>query len=625
MLLKRLIDTGIYADTDPLEVRYIRYTNIFSLMIVATNLVLSAVLYATYGPNLVTQLVFYGAFVFGSVLIFSSLRLYTFSRLLLSVLVPLATMGISFMIKGRAPELITPYSYFDTRTVLLGILVIPVVVFPVKNRLYLFLGTALPGIFIMFYDPIHAFFSLGYDDLLGTPMLGYTMSGMYYNVTYVFLVTGLLIFKFNNEKLVSKNLALVDDLRASNRKLQDASYTIHEQSLALIQSNKELSALVDQRTTELRNSNEELIKHNLELQQFSNTISHNLRGPVANLLGLAQLFELDSDENTRTELIKHIKGAAKSLDEVLKDLGKIIDIRSHLFQIKENIHFSEELVKVEAMLEDQIKARKAKITRDFQHDSLYGIRSYVNSILYNLISNAIKYHDPKRPLKIAVRSYLHEDAIRLEVEDNGVGIDLEKYGDKLFGMYKRFHEHTDGKGLGLFLTKQQIETIGGTIAVESNPGEGTKFRVTFPRPKESTISEQVFYESDAATIWFDAVHYVSTLVWKRKPTSEEYRDILTKNLEVFKTYKCDSCLADVRRLGIVSDEDRNWFVNNIFGEAQEIGLKKFIIVRNRDDGKDDQYFANMKKAAEAYNIFFDYTSFNLEEAKYVIRNTITGP
>ena len=624
MQLRKLFEIGVFEDTNPWDARYIRYSNMFCIMMMLANLIISTALYIAYGPSLMTIIIFSLMFLFGAILLLSSIKMYSVSRFLLAIIVPIGVMAISYITKSQNPELVRSYAFFDTRTVLLGGLVIPIVLFPVKKKIYLVIGTLLPGIFILFYDHIHSLLGVGYNQLLGAPELGYTISGVYYAISYSFLVTGLLIFKFGNEKLVNKNVALVDGLKSSNKHLTEASNTIKEQSAALIESNIELSELVDQRTAELKTSNEELIKHNLELRQFSNTISHNLRGPVANLLGLSQLFELDKDEKTKTELIKHIRSSAISLDEVLKDLGKIIDIRNHLFKIKENVSFTEEFEKVQKMLTDQIKASKAQILTEFDHDNLYGIRSYIDSILYNLLSNAIKYKHAKRPLEIKVSSKLNDGDIILEIEDNGIGIDLEAYGDKVFGMYKRFHDHVEGKGLGLFLTKQQVENLGGKIEVESTPDVGTKFIMSCPKPQDKIISEQVFYESDAVIIWFDAIYNISTLVWKRKPTSDEYRDGLTKNLEIFRTYKCHGCLADVRKLGVVDKEDRIWFVNNILSDANESGMQKFIIVHNSDDGKDDAYFEEIRKSVEAHNIFFDHNSFDMKEAKHIIRNTITN-
>jgi signal transduction histidine kinase len=620
MQFGKIFNIGIFEDTDPQEARYIRFTNMFSVMVVVSNLIISSILYSIYGPTLITIVIFLLMFVFGAVLLFSSLKLYFFGRFLLSAMVPIGIMVISYISKTTSPELLTSYSYFDTRTVLLGVLVIPAIVFPVKQKAYLLLGTILPGIFILFYNPIHDFIGIGYEQLLGKPEFGYQMSGVYYSITYIFLVTGLLIFKFSNEKLVTKNLSLLEGLKSTNKKLTKASETIQEQSEILVATNKELTELVDRRTIDLNKSNQELIKHNLELQQFSNTISHNLRGPVANLLGLSELIDLEKNEKEKSDLINHIRTSAKSLDEVLKDLGKIIDIRNHLFHIKENVKFSEVLEKVSAVLKTQIESCEAQITTDFKHDNLYCVRSYLYSIIYNLVSNSLKYRSPKKKCVINLKSELIDGKIEFSVEDNGIGIDMENHGQNLFGMYKRFHGHIDGKGLGLFLTKQQIDALGGKVDVESTPGNGAIFKISCPKAKEEIISEQVFYESDVAVIWFDAVTFTSTTVWKRKPTSDEYKEVLSQNLEVFRTYKCKGCLVDVRKLGHVNAQDRTWFVNNILNDAPEFGIEKFIVVHDRSDGNQNAYYEEMRKAVESLGIFFDHDSFEFDEAKRIIRN-----
>jgi signal transduction histidine kinase len=105
--------------------------------------------------------------------------------------------------------------------------------------------------------------------------------------------------------------------------------------------------------------------------------------------------------------------------------------------------------------------------------------------MYNLFSNAIKYRDPTRPLIIQIESGQEEQFICLSFQDNGLGIDLQKFGDKIFGLYNRFHTGVvPGKGIGLNLIKTQVETLGGKIELNSKPGEGCLFKVYFPREKE---------------------------------------------------------------------------------------------------------------------------------------------
>src|SRR5690606_37667081 len=100
-------------------------------------------------------------------------------------------------------------------------------------------------------------------------------------------------------------------------------------------------------------------------------------------------------------------------------------------------------------------------------------------IIQNLISNAIKYKNPDRAPVILIESYIENNIVKLRVKDNGLGIDLERNGDKIFGFRKTFHKHPDAKGLGLFITRNQIETLGGKIYVESKPNIGTTFTIEF--------------------------------------------------------------------------------------------------------------------------------------------------
>ncbi len=619
MFLDRLLNIGVSHSTPSGEIRYIRNTNLIALMIGISDLVISGFLYSRFGAYSATVTIFVLAWFFFSIVFLSYKKWHTASRIVLSFLVPLFTFYVSVILREQNPEVVTEYTFFNVRVILLGTVVIPIVVFPARQKLLLIAGMLIPGLLIWFFDPISNMLGIGYEQMLGPPKVGYDITNLYFLVTYTFVVVALLIFKFNNETLVEKNMSLVKRLRESNKELIEAGNTIRQQAVTLKQQNEELQKIVDKRTWELKLANEELIKHNSELRQFSNTLSHNLRSPVANLLGLTQLFELEKDEESRAQLIEHIKSSARAMDMILKDLGKVMDIRNHLFQIKENVSLSEEFDRVQAMLQDQITHCKADISTDFAYDNAYCIRSYLNSIFYNLLSNSLKYRQANKPCKIKVASVEKGDQVFITIEDNGVGIDLECFGEKLFGMYKRFHDHTDGKGLGLFLVKQQVEALGGRIEVESEVGKGTTFRLIFPKSEKEEIAEQVYYESDVAIIWFDAADCISTLVWKRKPTSDEYKEVLQRNLDIFRNYKCYGCLADVRNLGWVPQTDREWFVRNILSEAEELGVQKIIILHDEEDGKDDQYFAMMQEELAKHGVQFAHTHHSLEEARRIIR------
>lgn len=107
-----------------------------------------------------------------------------------------------------------------------------------------------------------------------------------------------------------------------------------------------------------------------------------------------------------------------------------------------------------------------------------GVPAYIDSLFFNLLSNAIKYRDPERDPIITISAKRKNKEVEICIEDNGLGIDIELHKDRLFGMYKTFHKHKDSKGIGLYITKNQVEAMNGTIKVESTVGKGTKFLIS---------------------------------------------------------------------------------------------------------------------------------------------------
>jgi signal transduction histidine kinase len=128
-----------------------------------------------------------------------------------------------------------------------------------------------------------------------------------------------------------------------------------------------------------------------------------------------------------------------------------------------------------------MQSQNVRIITDFSAvDEYTSIKSYIHSIFYNLIFNSIKYSDPSRMPVISVTSKRENHKIYLIFKDNGMGIDLDKKGEQIFGLYKRFHNHIEGKGMGLFMVKTQVEILGGKITVKSQPNQGTEFEIEFP-------------------------------------------------------------------------------------------------------------------------------------------------
>ncbi|MGL2964007.1 PAS domain-containing sensor histidine kinase [Flavobacterium sp. RSB2_4_14] len=225
----------------------------------------------------------------------------------------------------------------------------------------------------------------------------------------------------------------------------------------------------------------ELTQNNKDLKQFSYITSHNLRAPLSNLTGLLNLVEDMTIEDP--ELKEIINGFSKSthlLNETINDLVKVVIIKDNTSIQKEKVLIKEIFENVFSQLGFLISLHKPILKIDLEEVTILNInKSYLESIFLNLLTNAIKYKEPKRQLKVTISSKVVNDNLILTFKDNGIGIDMERNKDKIFGLYQRFHNHPDSKGLGLYLVKSQVEAMGGTITVVSTVGKGTTFTITF--------------------------------------------------------------------------------------------------------------------------------------------------
>ncbi len=225
----------------------------------------------------------------------------------------------------------------------------------------------------------------------------------------------------------------------------------------------------------------DLIQRNQNMEQFSYLVSHNLRGPLANILGFAGLLEVDKNELlTRIDLVNAMFQSAYKMDEVVKDLNEILQVKTQLFDTKESVCFNDVVKEVSVSIGKALKNQNVIIISDFDTvDTFFSVKRYMYSIFYNLIYNSIKYQKPGVAARIEINSTVTAKGIQLVFKDNGLGIDLEKNGDNIFGLYKRFHLSKEGKGMGLFMVKTQVETLGGRISVVSEVNKGTEFTIEF--------------------------------------------------------------------------------------------------------------------------------------------------
>ncbi|MGO4918318.1 PAS domain-containing protein [Maribacter spongiicola] len=222
-----------------------------------------------------------------------------------------------------------------------------------------------------------------------------------------------------------------------------------------------------------------LTSKNKQLAEFNHITSHNLRSPVSNLNALLGLFKNSESESKKVEIFTKFEIVINHLTETLNTLIETITIKHNAGEIKENLYFEQTLNKTKEILAAEIMNTGAIIKFDFSKmkNVMYN-PIYLESIFLNLISNSIKYKAPDRAPEILIISDVVNGKTTLEFKDNGLGIDMENYGDKLFGLNKIFHKHPDAKGVGLFLTKAQIVAMNGSISAKSEVNVGTTFFIT---------------------------------------------------------------------------------------------------------------------------------------------------
>ncbi|MBI6116401.1 sensor histidine kinase [Salegentibacter maritimus] len=230
----------------------------------------------------------------------------------------------------------------------------------------------------------------------------------------------------------------------------------------------------------LQNSLDIIATQNSRLFNFAHIVSHSLRSHSSNLCLIAELLKEAKTDTDKVELIPNVTDISENLDSAINQLNEIVNKQTLLRKERRIISFEKALSGVMASTSSLINRENAKIVAEFHNlKEISYIPEYLESILLNLITNAIKYKHPGRKPVIFIQTYMKNETPFLEISDNGLGIDLDRYGDKMFGMYKTFHENLDSRGIGLFITKNQVETLGGSISVTSTIDVGTTFKIKF--------------------------------------------------------------------------------------------------------------------------------------------------
>ncbi|MEO7213744.1 PAS domain S-box protein [Mucilaginibacter sp.] len=216
-----------------------------------------------------------------------------------------------------------------------------------------------------------------------------------------------------------------------------------------------------------------------QFEDFNRIIAHNLRGPAGSIGMLLDMVAGEDDAAEKENLLCMLKTSSLTLNETLNELMKVLEVRNNKNMTYDLCYLPEMVNVTDAMLKGQIAAKKATITTDLQISNMKFPKMYLESIFYNMVSNSLKYSKPDVAPQINISSKIVDGRVVLQFSDNGLGIDLSRHGQNMFKLNSVFHTGYDSKGVGLFMTKTQIETFGGKITVESEPNVGTTFTIVF--------------------------------------------------------------------------------------------------------------------------------------------------
>lgn len=220
-----------------------------------------------------------------------------------------------------------------------------------------------------------------------------------------------------------------------------------------------------------------------ELKQFTYITSHNMRAPVTNMLGIFNILEADkiNDEFT-LKLIDGLKKSTHNLNDTLNDLIKILIVKENKNLNLQELEFDAVLNEVTSSINSIMNNADVELITDFSSaPKLSYNKSYLESIFLNLVTNAIRYSHPERRTRIEIKTMNENNHVKLTFSDNGIGMDMNKVKNEIFGLYKSFHNHSESKGVGLYLVHSQVKTLGGEIEVHSEVNVGTKFTITFKK------------------------------------------------------------------------------------------------------------------------------------------------
>ncbi|UOQ51613.1 PAS domain-containing protein [Hymenobacter cellulosivorans] len=262
--------------------------------------------------------------------------------------------------------------------------------------------------------------------------------------------------------------------------------------------NQELAAINEELTATneaLLDTNQQLVRSNVDLDNFIYTASHDLKAPISNIEGLLLALEHELPAAGRVgnvdQMLTMMQGAVERFKRTLRHLTEVSRLQQEYKQASAPVELAGVIEAVYLDLQPLVQHTQAQVEVQVPAGlTLLFSEKNLRSVVYNLLSNALKYRAPDRPPRVRIRAWPQADYQVLAIEDNGLGLDLTQRQDKLFAMFQRFHDHVEGTGIGLYMVKKMVENAGGRIEVESQLGQGSTFRVYFLREQQAPGSGQ---------------------------------------------------------------------------------------------------------------------------------------
>ncbi|MBC7408152.1 MAG: PAS domain-containing sensor histidine kinase [Arcicella sp.] len=316
-------------------------------------------------------------------------------------------------------------------------------------------------------------------------LLGFTEEELYSRPISSFVYTADLQITIETREEVYKNKPL---LNFENRYLTKSGEIVWLSWTSMPVESEKLVYAIAKNITHKKRIEEErnlllanLTQINKELTLFSHKTSHDLKSPINNMLSVFSLIDVSKINDPETlELIEILKLTSENLKQTLNDsIDKLVKNESMNTHIEE-INLNESLQEVLASINSLVRDSRAIINIDFSaFEHVIFNKAHIKSVFLNLLTNSIKYTKPLQAPVITIQSRKVNGVNQLIFSDNGLGFDMEKVKDKIFGLYEKFHTNVDSNGIGLYLVYNHITSLGGRIAVESKINEGATFTITF--------------------------------------------------------------------------------------------------------------------------------------------------